>query len=899
MHPMDRAADAAPHDPAPAAPPPGPHAPEHFPFTKFLPPGVDPEVGGLRVARLAQALHDHRVVVVRAPAGSGKTTLLAGWAAQAQAPVAWLRIDAGDVAADILAAAVHAAVARVTPSLGRRVPGLLASRAAAKDARALATALVNDMADAPALVIALDDLHTLGPDAAPLLALLVDLLPPHVRVLAASRAAPPWPVARLRVRGELGELGVSDLRLGLDDVRRVLARRGSTDEAVAARVLAASGGWAAAVRLAVTSLPFGTPEPAADGEPNDRGRDELWDYLAEEVLHGQPPDVRAFLLETAVLAELRAEVCTAVTGRVDAADVLAELEAGDLFVARFRRSGGEAWRYHDLFADFLRDRLVRERGAAAVAELHRRAAAALPPLAALPHLIAAGEPEAAAERIAEAAFADFDSGMVSHLVPWLDRLPPALVEADPRLVIVRAWHADGAGRSREARAAVEPLWRRLVSEDRHDEAIDLGLQLVGSLLTLRDLDACDEVLRQIDRYDLDDKRRVIVLVVRMWREWNRPDAGAMSAILETTFDLALRTGSAGANILAPSLTSPLLFSDRGPAWLLEGVRRLDAELGRHDEAARLPLRTVRAAASLLEFDVAASEAELRAVLAASDALGRVAWAHQDAESLLLTLLLARGERATTQAMVDAAAEVRATSPMVERWWPAYAYASLRAASPNRDARVLRSLASRHLPEELRDTSPTDAIVRGLAAAWLSVSTGSAPDGREPLAALAQAEEIQAATRAWLGHGLPGLERGSLLLEAGRATAAVDAAEATLEAAARFGGGILLADAEPHRPLLTRCAAAGLHADLIAAALAAVDAAGAGGTLSIPGSGEYLTAREADVLRLVAAGRANRDIAAELGIAEATVKTHMTRVLGKLGASSRTQAVARARELYLL
>ena len=188
----------------------------------------------------------------------------------------------------------------------------------------------------------------------------------------------------------------------------------------------------------------------------------------------------------------------------------------------------------------------------------------------------------------------------------------------------------------------------------------------------------------------------------------------------------------------------------------------------------------------------------------------------------------------------------------------------------------------------------------MAEAWLAVAKGAAPDGREPLAALPAAEAVQRAARAWLGHGLPGLERGSLLLEAGRATAAVDAAEATLEAAARYGAGILLADVEPHRPLLARCAAVGLHADLIDSVFEAVDAAGAlTTTRAIPGSGETLTAREVDVLRLVARGLPNRDVAVELGIAEATVKTHLTRVLGKLGATSRTHAVARARELRLL
>ena len=898
---MDRAsADAVPHDLAPDAPAATDPA-ERFPFTKFLPPAVDTGVAGSPVGRLAQALHDHRVVLVRAPAGSGKTTLLAAWAAQAHERVAWLRVDAGDIDADILAAALHTAVARVRASLGRRVPGLLGGRGVARDPRALATALVNDLADTGGLVLVLDDLHAMGPGAASLLALVIDVLPPHVRVLAASRSAPPLPIARLRVRGELGELGAADLRLALDDVRRVLASEGSSDDGTAERVLALSGGWAAAVRLATRALPVAAEAHDTEGEQSDRVRSELWDYLAEEVLSEQPADVRSFLLETAILEDLRADVCAAVTGRADAADVLAELEARDLFVARFRRPDGDAWRYHDLFADFLRDRLRRERGPAEVADLHRRAAAGLPTLAALPHLLASGASEEAAARIVEIMISSFDSSLLPHLMPWLERLPPEVVSTEPRLAMLRAWHADLSGRSDVARALVEPTWRRLVAEGRDDEATDLGLQLIGSLLSLGDIETCDEVLQHLDRRELDPARRVILLMSRIWREWNRRDPRAMSALLLEALELSLEGGdAAAANALAMGLTSPLLFVDPGGAWLLERAQRLDARIAPHDEMARLQLRTTRAAAALLALDVAGAEAELRAVLAASDAVGRLAWTHQDAEALLLTPMLVRGERAAVLATVDAAAEARSVSPIYARWWPGYAYPALRAASPGRDARAVRTVMARYLPDDLRESAPSDALVRGVAEAWLAVATGSAPDGREPLAALAAAEEVQVSTRAWLGHGLPGLERGSLLLEAGRATAAVDAAEATLEAAARYGAGILLPDVEAHRPLLARCAAVGLHADLIDAAFQAVDAASAMGTTrAIPDSGETLTAREVDVLRLVARGLTNRDVAAELGIAEATVKTHLTRVLGKLGATSRTHAVARARELRLV
>jgi LuxR family maltose regulon positive regulatory protein len=70
-------------------------------------------------------------------------------------------------------------------------------------------------------------------------------------------------------------------------------------------------------------------------------------------------------------------------------------------------------------------------------------------------------------------------------------------------------------------------------------------------------------------------------------------------------------------------------------------------------------------------------------------------------------------------------------------------------------------------------------------------------------------------------------------------------------------------------------------------------------VGIPGLVEALSERELEVLRLVAAGKPNREIAGELYVALDTVKKHLTHIFEKLGAANRTQATARARELGLL
>jgi DNA-binding NarL/FixJ family response regulator len=80
---------------------------------------------------------------------------------------------------------------------------------------------------------------------------------------------------------------------------------------------------------------------------------------------------------------------------------------------------------------------------------------------------------------------------------------------------------------------------------------------------------------------------------------------------------------------------------------------------------------------------------------------------------------------------------------------------------------------------------------------------------------------------------------------------------------------------------------------------AASAAGRDAAAAVPGLVEQLTARELDILRLLAAGAPNPRIAAELVVRLDTVKKHVSHLLGKLGAANRTEAVTRARELGLI
>jgi LuxR family transcriptional regulator, maltose regulon positive regulatory protein len=869
-----------------------------FPFTKFVAPQLDERVAvDAIVERLRRAVADHPLTVVVAPAGSGKSTGLAAWARQATDPVAWVRVDAGDDAPTALAAALLAGVRRTVGGFGARLESVLGAHETASSAHHLVTSVVNDLGELDRLTIILDDLHELRDGAClALLDAVVDHLPPPVRLVVASRTAPTLSLARRRVRGELAEIGLDDLRLDAETIREIVCRE-SDDDRVVAAVTETSQGWAAAVRLAVARLHGGrTPAPGAVADHLlVEVQPELWRFLAEEVLDAQPRELREFLLDTAVLDELTPSACAAVSGRADAADVLDELDRRNLFVDRFVGESGMAWRYHDLFAAFLRGRLDADRGQEAVRDLHLRAAGALSPTRAVPHLLAAGEHDRVAEIAVATALEDFDGGALSLVLPWVEALPDEVIERYPRLALLLAWPDEMAGRPTELLARLEPLHSRLLAAGKEVAAAEIGLEIAVAHLIRGDVDAVGPLLEAALHHPLDDWVRVGALIIQT--HWCR-DGGdwlGASTSLDAAFELAL--GEADpvlVQLLASGLSSSHLFAQQGPTWVTERAQRLVALLEPGGGGLALAgLRPLLAGAALLRLDLETAAAELRRCLTTSREVGGLAWTHQEAEVLQLTLLLAAGDHAAVRGIVDAAFARMETSPIDASMRHAYAHARLRSAWLRGDRRAIERTGACLTG----DDRPQEAIVRSVAGAMAARLEGRGLD--EALASLGEAEEAQRELRAWFGVGLPGLERAAIIHEQGRTHHALEAVEPVLATAAELGPGLLLAEASSHTPLLRWCVREGLHAETVGPVLAALDRPAATTSVEIPGTPEALSARELEVLMHVARGSTNLEIATELYISSVTVKSHLTRIFRKLGASSRTHAVARARELHLL
>jgi LuxR family transcriptional regulator, maltose regulon positive regulatory protein len=268
--------------------------------------------------RLAEATA-RELTVVCTPAGFGKTTLLGEWARSSERPVAWLSLDEGDNDPARFWRYVAATLDQVRVGIGERVGALLRGPGPAS-LEAVVTVVVNQLAGLPdEVALVLDDYHLI--EAAPVhhtLGVLLERGPPQLRLVLASRADPPLPLARLRARGQLAELRERDLRFTADEAAALLkAATGLELPAGSVAALAArTEGWAAGLQLAALSLK-GHADPAGFVATFSGSHRYVLDYLATEVLDRQPDEVRAFLLETSVLERLCGPLCDAVTGRAD------------------------------------------------------------------------------------------------------------------------------------------------------------------------------------------------------------------------------------------------------------------------------------------------------------------------------------------------------------------------------------------------------------------------------------------------------------------------------------------------------------------------------------------------------------------------------------------------------
>lgn len=876
----------------------------------YIPPARPDRVPRLRLlTRLSQALK-HPLTLVCAPAGFGKTTLISEWIALDQRRCAWLSLDAGDNTPARFWSYVIAAFQTLKSDLGESALSLLQSPQPPA-LEPILTLLLNDVAAfEEEAVIVLDDYHMIDNVALHNgLTYLIEHWPPaSMHLLISTRIDPPIPLARLRARAQLTELRADDLRFTPDEVstflNNAMGLNLSTDDIAALE--GRTEGWIAGLQLAALSMQ-GRDDIQGFIKAFSGSHRHVLSYLIEEVLSQRPAGTLDFLLQTSILDRLCGSLCDAVCDGSDGQTILEQLEHANLFLTSL--DDERMWyRYHQLFADVLRARL-RQTVPQQVNELHQRASiwhAENGYMAeAIHHAFAAADFDRAARLVEESAWQMLGRGDLSTLQTWLDTLPGDVVQTRPRLSLVYAMIMSITNQL----AALE----RRLQDAEHALAVETTLDdhdvLLGHVAALRahlafeqnDLPRSIELCRQaLQRIPEDNALMRSLAMYYLGNAQRRSDD--ISGAIETLTQGSQLARAAGNPLLALNNlgTKAILERAQGKLQASEETNRqslqLAAETHSHPFAALPHIGLGRLLREWNDLESATQH------LQESIDLGQ-RWGLKDIEVHaclgLAPVRQAQGDRAGARALIEQAAQVA-------RDWNRSAVVRLvdHHAARLDLAQGMLDRAARWAESSGLDPNAADLSFRReseyLSLARVRIAQDRSDEALHVLDRLLRfAEDAQR-----IGSMIEILMLRALAYHAQDNTAdAITSLERALMLAKSEGYIRLFVDeGESMRLLLKRLETRNLRLEGYVSRLLS---AYTDTTFQSPISNlqsllvDPLSERELEVVRLVADGFNNREIAEKLFIGVNTIKTHINNIYRKLDVKSRTQAVARARELGLL
>src|SRR5687768_1257004 len=432
-----------------------------IPRTKLRPPTLRQPI--VPRPRLTNFFTDRRpLTVVSAPAGSGKTTLALEWLASSKGKVAWLSLDADDNDPirfiNGLVAALQVAGVKFQVPAGQR------------DLKTILTELINQLADTQveSITLVLDDYHLITEESIQSAILyLLDHIPASFQLVLITREALPFPVARLRARGQLREFHVDDLRFTLEETKlffnKVMGLNLSTGQIRSLEQY--TQGWVAGLQMTGISIQSRSlsddsmrkaEQPNTEKSiPNANERQFIAEYLLTEVFDHQPGDVQNFLLNTSILDRFSADLSGSITPR-NASEVLSHIEKSNLFITVV-----DGWyQYHPLFREFLQAQL-QAKFPERIFDLHRKVCEWLEQnglaAEAIPHAVAISDDETSARLIAALAPDYLKRGELITLRRWLDLLPESVIWNHPRLCMTKIWLFLDSNRQNDAQIYLDRL----------------------------------------------------------------------------------------------------------------------------------------------------------------------------------------------------------------------------------------------------------------------------------------------------------------------------------------------------------------------------------------------------------------------------------------------------------
>lgn len=422
------------------------------------------------------ALARCRLVLVTAPAGFGKTILLTQWCEHLERNgtlLAWLSLDGSDRDGRRLLLGI----VRSLTSTGLELVDL--PRETDRDLSEIRDAdilqgIVNGLQQCDrSVVLMLDDYHRASSPAADLIIeRLVQRLPANASLFLASRLRPGFPVDRLFASGEAAEISGDMLRFTKAEAREFLGADLLAEnlDALYERV----EGWPVALQLMrVLAFQGHSLTDALSRLASYNGH--LWTLLSDQVLNGLRQDCVDFLLETSILERFSVEIADAVRGRNDSWQMLEPLTALQSLIGT-ADGDGKWFRYHHLLADYLQDVLAK-RHPGQVDRLHLRASKAFERQGLLEEAVRHASMAADYGRCADLIEAAGGwrlvlFGGLTQLEQLLNFVPSAERLSHPRLLLAEAYLHQKRGRLIEARTTYDLVVRERTVPDGRDVAAD-------------------------------------------------------------------------------------------------------------------------------------------------------------------------------------------------------------------------------------------------------------------------------------------------------------------------------------------------------------------------------------------------------------------------------------------
>lgn len=882
-------------------------------------------------------LPDHffsrKLTLVSAPAGFGKTTLISGWIHQLDRPAAWLSLDDSDNEPNRFIHYVIAALQEVHGGAGATAVSLLQSPQPPPP-DTLLTLLINDLAELAAqAILVLDDYHVVrNLDIHKAITFLLDNQPPQLHLVIISREDPALPLHRLRGGGQMVGIHAQDLRFTLDEATRFLNETMGLSlhpEEVSA-LERRTEGWVAGLQLAALSMQE-MPD-SAEFVTAFAGDDRyITDYLIGEVIERQPPQIQDFLLKTAIFDRFCAPLCDVVLGaggwglgteaqgagtegqRPSSRAIIERLDQRNLFIVPLDNKR-EWYRYHHLFADFLRARL-RDRPEEDIVDLHRQAAAWYEEngllAEAIDHALKAEDFQRAGRLIEQNALATiFGHAQWATLFEWMEALPAEMVKGRPRLSLQYAWALFTTGHWEAAANLLEEIKPVLEAVEQTTERERLlgELSVIAALVAYShggDMGRCAEQARRALSLLPEDNLtlRCVALLSIGESAMVQEDAPVARQALEEAADVALAAGSLAIALFA--------LGDLARLEMTEGYLRRAAELYRRAK----PLGTIEGSTILGPTGIACiqmgevlrewndlkkAESVLREGLALCQQLTGLPNIVLEGQVNLARVLLASGDERLAAEMMQEAESLLAdllgqsgdVRPMIAvalagrlRFW-------LAQGKSDRAARWLDANGIRVDAV----ISPGDLAYHVLLAKTLIEQdrlemAGNQLERLEKIAAEREsprlAVEISALRALWLGAQGEEERAAGMLMR-------------SLQLSEPEGFARLFVDyGEPLAPLLKQAAGQRAAPSRTKAILAAMTIGQPAVAVQHAELLEPLKDQELRILRLMAAGLSNREIAGELFLSTNTIKVYASRIYDKLGVGRRGEAVARAQELDLI